>query len=456
MAQELPVANPSFEETGKRPGTIPGWTTFSNAYLSTETASDGTNSLLTYGCFCGDYQASGAFTTDYTDVDPGQIVRCTADLLSPSFDSIKGNSNWAGLKVEFVGEDGNIVQLGEARVLDGLDPAMIEDEWVEGSLLAIAPEFAVKARVVCIFFQYFGEPGAVWFDNIQLEVADRNPDLPLINPSLEGLWNGQFNGWYMYANCFGEYFPVRSGCCSAKMFGPYNKDGSGQSGINQYVQGVVTEGEAWTGSAWVQTPDFDTIKGGTNQFWLIVEFFDGKGNYLGGELEIGLDGQDPDLVENEWVLVQTTAVAPKGAVDVQLVCQINQENSSAGAVWVDDGSLVRGGDPGPDDCREDINGDGIVDGEDLGALLGNWNTADPAADIDQSGIVDGVDLGMLLGAWGQKCEDEPPASNCFEAQVDAGCADPVCQEIVCAIDAFCCEVQWDQSCADKAIANCGG
>jgi 1,4-alpha-glucan branching enzyme len=48
----------------------------------------------------------------------------------------------------------------------------------------------------------------------------------------------------------------------------------------------------------------------------------------------------------------------------------------------------------------DLNGDGWVNGADLGMLLAAWGTADPRADLDDNGSVNGADLGMLLGAWG--------------------------------------------------------
>ncbi|HMN96699.1 MAG TPA: GC-type dockerin domain-anchored protein [Phycisphaerales bacterium] len=48
----------------------------------------------------------------------------------------------------------------------------------------------------------------------------------------------------------------------------------------------------------------------------------------------------------------------------------------------------------------DLNGDGVVDGADLGLLVGAWGTSDPGADLDGDGTVDGADLGILLGAWG--------------------------------------------------------
>ncbi|MBL9141039.1 MAG: hypothetical protein JNK53_04170, partial [Phycisphaerae bacterium] len=52
-------------------------------------------------------------------------------------------------------------------------------------------------------------------------------------------------------------------------------------------------------------------------------------------------------------------------------------------------------------CPTDLNGSGIVDGADLGALLAAWGTCGGCAeDLNGSGIVDGADLGALLAAWG--------------------------------------------------------
>ncbi|MBC24183.1 MAG: hypothetical protein CMJ32_09750 [Phycisphaerae bacterium] len=68
------------------------------------------------------------------------------------------------------------------------------------------------------------------------------------------------------------------------------------------------------------------------------------------------------------------------------------------------GDLGCGGEP--TDCPADFNNDGVVNGEDLGVLLGNWGcTGDPAAcscvaDLDGNCLVDGADLGSLLGQWG--------------------------------------------------------
>ncbi len=50
----------------------------------------------------------------------------------------------------------------------------------------------------------------------------------------------------------------------------------------------------------------------------------------------------------------------------------------------------------PDPC--DLNGDGVVDGFDLGILLSAWGSSGPG-DLDGDGIVDGADLGILLSCW---------------------------------------------------------
>jgi hypothetical protein len=50
-------------------------------------------------------------------------------------------------------------------------------------------------------------------------------------------------------------------------------------------------------------------------------------------------------------------------------------------------------------CPADLTGDGSVDGQDLGVLLGNWGS-NGAGNLNGDASVDGQDLGILLGAWG--------------------------------------------------------
>ena len=49
----------------------------------------------------------------------------------------------------------------------------------------------------------------------------------------------------------------------------------------------------------------------------------------------------------------------------------------------------------------DLNGDGLVNGADLGLMLVAWGPCgrDCIADLDGNGVVNGADLGLLLVDW---------------------------------------------------------
>ena len=44
--------------------------------------------------------------------------------------------------------------------------------------------------------------------------------------------------------------------------------------------------------------------------------------------------------------------------------------------------------------------------------------------------------------------------SCYVAHASAGCSDSECCSAICQIDVTCCEVVWDQACADLAVLNC--
>jgi hypothetical protein len=57
--------------------------------------------------------------------------------------------------------------------------------------------------------------------------------------------------------------------------------------------------------------------------------------------------------------------------------------------------------PAAPSCPADLNQDGVVNGADLGLMLGSWGPCPGcAADLNADGIVNGADLGLLLGSWG--------------------------------------------------------
>lgn len=54
----------------------------------------------------------------------------------------------------------------------------------------------------------------------------------------------------------------------------------------------------------------------------------------------------------------------------------------------------------PPSCPADLDGNGTIDGADLGVLLASWGANASASDLNGDGIVDGGDLGVLLASWG--------------------------------------------------------
>jgi hypothetical protein len=86
-----------------------------------------------------------------------------------------------------------------------------------------------------------------------------------------------------------------------------------------------------------------------------------------------------------------------------------------------------------DGCNcPDLNASGMVDGADLGILLGAWGTDDACANLDGEGTVSGADLGILLGAWGPyTCPS--PSKNEYVVTLECGgeCTGPAndfCQD----------------------------
>jgi hypothetical protein len=64
-------------------------------------------------------------------------------------------------------------------------------------------------------------------------------------------------------------------------------------------------------------------------------------------------------------------------------------------------------------CPADLNGDGEIDGADLGLLLADWDEDGPA-DLNYDGRVDGADLGLLLTQWGPCGGDHPINDQCVD------------------------------------------
>lgn len=73
---------------------------------------------------------------------------------------------------------------------------------------------------------------------------------------------------------------------------------------------------------------------------------------------------------------------------------------------------------------------------------------DRLSDLEPNDLSGGVSGGTTDGC--------PGSGSCCEANGTPGCDDVDCCDTVCGIDAFCCDVSWDSSCADEAADLCDG
>ena len=150
-------------------------------------------------------------------------------------------------------------------------------------------------------------------------------------------------------------------------------------------------GVVWTG--WIDIPSAG--------FWTLgTRSDDGSRLYIGDELVVDNDGLHGMQSRTGSIGLD----AGLHAIRIEFfergggagcIVQAGGPGTSFGvvpdAMWSHGGSTA----PSPD-----LNGDGKVDGADLGLLLGSWGSQGGAGDLNQDGITDGGDLGLLLIAWG--------------------------------------------------------
>ncbi len=64
-------------------------------------------------------------------------------------------------------------------------------------------------------------------------------------------------------------------------------------------------------------------------------------------------------------------------------------------------ALIWNGPPPPPPCPIDLNGDRVVDGQDLGQILVNYySTTSGDSDVNEDGYVDSQDIALMLENWG--------------------------------------------------------
>jgi len=109
-------------------------------------------------------------------------------------------------------------------------------------------------------------------------------------------------------------------------------------------------------------------------------------------LLIACDDNDPKCLESGF----------SSTLELDLACGVSYLIRVGGKYGVDGvGELLIAEQGKVACCDPDFNRDGVVDGDDLGTLLGQWGACPGCdADFNDDGTVDGDDLGSMLGFWG--------------------------------------------------------
>ncbi|MGP1346985.1 MAG: S8 family serine peptidase [Phycisphaerales bacterium] len=163
------------------------------------------------------------------------------------------------------------------------------------------------------------------------------------------------------------------------------------SGLSDFV-GAVFEG-------FVQVPTLGS-------YTFFTESDDGSLLYIGDELVVNNDGLHGMVEQSGTILLKP------GTHRIRVEFFENGGGAGLFVRWQGPG-INKGAVPGPawlydlnpggPTCAPDLNGDGSVDSDDLGQLLGAFGTSNPAGDVNGDGFVDSDDLGELLGQFGITC-----------------------------------------------------
>lgn len=216
----------------------------------------------------------------------------------------------------------------------------------------------------------------------------------------------------------GGHVPARSGDTVMKTFGLF----TGQPNASGAFQNVPAQpGQQFEGRVYVETSTLihgsgDSIAGQGNAGVVDIEFLDAAGNILvdpvtddsgnvvveferNSNSTLVLDGRDPQLPQDEWVLGVVNARAPEGTAYARLVTAFLQQSTGPGSVLFDDAFLgqLTAALPG------DLDGDRDVDFDDIDGLVLGLNNrtryreqfgvpADVRGDTDHDGDIDFDDV----------------------------------------------------------------
>ncbi|MGP1345648.1 MAG: beta-propeller fold lactonase family protein [Phycisphaerales bacterium] len=138
---------------------------------------------------------------------------------------------------------------------------------------------------------------------------------------------------------------------------------------------------------------------------------DGALAYTGNFFDVGLQGSLGSIVSTRDLMIVTDETTAIDGIRGVYVFRFDEDGAftQVGPVYDTQGitpeKMVLWVPPVAPECPGDVNGDLVVDSDDLGVLLGEFGCSGAActADLNDDGSVDSDDLGILLSAFGADC-----------------------------------------------------
>jgi hypothetical protein len=290
--------------------------------------------------------------------------------------------------------------------------------------------------------------GATDFSNVN--ATNDGPELPAecdegfgtaFGSDIWYVYNSGFNGTLTVSTCDNATFDTRlaayQGACDQLVFVACNDDGEGCAGFTSILEVPVVAGESYL----IRVGGFgDPGAQGTGTLTLTKDAINdacpGEGCCYAANGTPGCDdaqccndvcAADGFCCDNEWDEI---------CADMAISLCFSA------------------------DCSGDTNGDNTVDVSDLTNVILDWGQTGSGlpSDVAPDCEVNVGDLTAVILGWGPCCAADGcggcDAGDCFEPNGTPYCDDLACCEAICALDGFCCDVEWDGICADAASQVC--
>ncbi len=266
--------------------------------------------------------------------------------------------------------------------------------------------------------------GTILISNTQLDLlGDSTGSMPL-SIVLEFVTFRTYNPGSLFIGGFSLPIPLGSGSLTTLMFEQSELPGPGlltETAPGQYDFGLLIPGQLTLGASLL---DQEIVTPGLPMPLLLLGSIEVSQESVTMTLSIAESFEDTlDLSETlppiENIPFPLPTILPPGGVANLLVSAQPMSLDTGIAIA---GNLVISGEMDtPNDCPEDINGDGSIDLTDFSEFLVQFGSvgANPA-DINGDLVVDVADFSLFIVAYGNSCEDNRSQSNTTPQRRESG------------------------------------